>query len=185
VIKGLLGQDSHGGFTLLEVVIAMAIMTIAFASILAVEGGSINASARAKQMNIVSMLAKNQMVETEFKIQGKKFEEVRKEESGQFPPPYEDYRWKSVIKEIKFPNLAPSASKTGSTSGSGTSSGAVGSGGQTEMESTIAKTMTTYLSKSIREVTVSIIWNRSGKDQSYSLATYWVDLNHEFNPNEQ
>src|SRR6478735_4350708 len=83
------------GFTLLEVIIAMAIMTLAFSSILAVEMGSINASARAKQMNIVAMLAKNQMVETEYKIEGKKFDEVKKEESGAFPSPYQDYTWKT------------------------------------------------------------------------------------------
>ena len=39
---------SQAGFTLLEVIIAMAIMVIALASILDVESGSINASIRTK-----------------------------------------------------------------------------------------------------------------------------------------
>jgi type II secretion system protein I len=77
------------GFTLLEVLIAMAIMALALSSILSVESGSINASARAKQMNIVAMLVKNQMIKTEYEIEGKSFDEVEKEKSEAFEAPYE------------------------------------------------------------------------------------------------
>jgi prepilin-type N-terminal cleavage/methylation domain-containing protein len=164
----LLGNtsDSLSGFTLLEVVIAMAIMVLPFASILAVEQGSINASAKAKQMNIVDMLARNQMVETEFKIEGKTFTEVKKEESGTFPEPYSDYRWKTVIKEIEFPKIGTGA--------------APGSQGQNQSAELLTKLITNFLSKAIREVTVTVSWRRGSGEQSYSVATYWVDLNYEF-----
>lgn len=176
------------GFTLLEVVIALAIMVLSFSSILAVEGGSINATARAKQMNIVAMLARNKMVETEFELQNKPLNEAKKEESGTFNTPYEDFRWKTTIKEIEFPALnlgsttgseAPNPSRSSSSS-SGSSVGQL----QTQMESTVTKMLTTYINKTIREVTVSIIWKKGNTDQTYSLATFWVDLNHEFNANE-
>lgn len=162
------------GFTLLEVVIAMAIMTITFAAILAVEQGSINASARAKQMNIVGMLARNQMIETEYKIEGKLFDEVKKEESGTFPAPYEDYKWKTTIKELKFPSLA-SVFKGGS-----------GSGGEGQSQGTdmVVRLMTNFLSKALRQVDVTISWKTAGKDQKYSLFTYWVDLNYAFSISE-
>ena len=58
----------------------MTIMVLAFASILAVESGAINASDRAKTMNIVQMLAKNQMIEWEYRIEGRTFDEVKKED---------------------------------------------------------------------------------------------------------
>ena len=156
------------GFTLLEVIIAMAIMVLAFASILAVEQGSINASARAKQMNVVGMLAKNQMVETEFKIEGKTFDEVRKEEAGTFPEPYSDYRWTTVVKELKFPKI-------------GTGGGAGGKAEQEgQMTDMLTKLLTNFLSKAIREVTVTVFWKRGKGEQNFALSTYWVDLNYEF-----
>jgi type II secretion system protein I len=161
-------QKRPAGFTLLEVVIAMAIMLVTFTSILAVEGDSIRASDKAKQMNIVSMLAKNQMVETEFKIRKKPFEEVKKEESGTFKSPYEDYKWKTEIKETKlFSDIGKLIA--------GNKEGAVDAN-----LSMVTQLLTNYLSKAIREVTVTVSWQRGSKEQSYSLTTLWVDLNHEF-----
>lgn len=154
----------NGGFTLLEVIIALAIMVMAFGSILAVEMGSINASARAKQMNIVAMLAKNKMIDTEFKFQGKTFSEVKKEEEGVFEDPYQDYRWKAVIKELHFPNIGGAASQNGS---------------QDQMGAMLVKTVSNFLSKAIREVDVTVIWKKSSAEQTFTLSTYWVDLNYE------
>lgn len=161
---------SSSGFTLLEVIIAMAIMVVSFAAILAVQGGSMAATTRAKQMNIVGMLARNQMVETEFKIQGKKLDEARKEESGTFPPPYDEYAWKTEIKELKFPRLPFG-------NGDSNSQGA-------EAAEMLTKLVTNYLSKSLREVTVTVMWKKGGHPQTFSLSTFWVDLNHDFSLSE-
>jgi type II secretion system protein I len=166
------------GFTLLEVIIAMAIMTLAFSSILAVEMGSINASARAKQMNIVAMLAKNQMVETEFKIEGKTFEEVKKEETGAFLPPYQDYKWKTTVREIKFPKISPIGAK--GAAGGGATTGGAGGGGEDQFTELVTKLISNFFSKAIREVTVTVLWKRGTAEQTFSLSTYWVDLNYEF-----
>ncbi len=163
------------GFTLLEVVIAMAIMVIAFSAILAVEGGSINATTRAKQMNIVAMLAKNKMVETEFNFEGKTFEEIKKEEAGTFENPYEDYQWKSVIKELTFPNLASLGKNSSQNS----------DGGQTQGAEMVTRILTNFLSKAIRQVIVTVSWKRGNATQDFSLSTYWVDLNHEIKISEQ
>ncbi len=180
------------GFTLLEVIIAMAIMVIAFASILAVEGGAINASARAKQLNTVAMLARNQMVDMEYKIEGKSFDELEKEESGKFEPPYEDYSWKRTVQELKFPNFSSSFGSAGGTSGgaagqsndqsSGSSSGSSNTAGG--MQDLIVKQISSFLSKSIREITVTITWKRGKGEQNYSVGMYWVDLNNDFNFSE-
>ncbi|HLD99902.1 MAG TPA: prepilin-type N-terminal cleavage/methylation domain-containing protein [Bdellovibrionota bacterium] len=160
--------NDKSGFTLLETMIAMAIMMVAFASILAVESGSINASNRAKQLNIVAMLAKNQMIEAEYEIEGKTFEEVKKKDGGNFAQPYQDYRWTMEIKEIKFPSLNFGGSKA---------SGGEDDGGITGL---MTKLLTNYISKAIRELTVTIFWKKGPGEQSFSVSTYWVDLNHEF-----
>jgi hypothetical protein len=121
-------------------------------------------------MNIVGMLARNQMIDTEYKIEGKTFDEVRKDESGTFPSPYQDYRWKTVIKELKFPALI--------SGGKGSDSG------QNQATELLTKLTTNFLSKAIRQVTVTIFWKRGTAEQSFSLSTYWVDLNYEFKLSE-
>ena len=164
------------GFTLLETMIAMAIMLVAFSSILMVESASINTSAKTKQMIAVGMLAKNLMVETEFAIRGKKFEEIKTEEAGQFADDFQDYSWKREIKEVTLPDLSallggakPDASKSESASDSGSSTSEL-----------LSKLITNFLSKAVREVVVTISWKRGGGTQSFAVSTYWVNLNHEF-----
>jgi type II secretion system protein I len=165
--------SGNAGFTLLEVIIALAIMVIAFASILSVESESINASARAHQMNIVAMLAKNQMVETEYKIQGKTFDEVKDEETGIFPEPYQDYSWKTTVKEIEFPALNFNVLNSNGDEQQE-------QGGGEDMVEMMSKLITQYLSQAVREVTVTINLKKGGGEEHFSVSTYWVDLNHEF-----
>ena len=161
----LLGNLGNAGFTLLETLIAVAIMVMALGTILAIEGGSINASSRAQNMNIVAMLARNEMVKTEFDIEGKTFDEVDKESEGKFDPPYDNYSWKRTIKELTFPNFASLTSQNDA---------------ENQVSDMLSKLFSNYLSKAMREVTVQILWTKSGKQQSASVSTYWVDLNHEF-----
>ena len=170
-----LGQ---AGFTLLETMIAMAIMMIAFSAILMVESASINTSAKAKQMNVVAMLAKNKMIESEFDYEGKTFDEYKKEDSGSFPDPNQDYSWKREVKEVTFPDISGGGGKDDSSSNSSASSGAQAS--SAEQAAMFTKLLTQFLSKAVREVTVTISWKRGQGSQSYSVSTYWVNLNNEF-----
>jgi prepilin-type N-terminal cleavage/methylation domain-containing protein len=167
------------GFTLLEVVIAMAIMFIALSAILGVEAGSVNAATRAKQMTVVAMLARNVMVDTEMKVEGKTFEEVKKEEGGAFKEPFQDYRWSTVIKEVELPSLT-----MGGKSGEGGSDSGGGDGDGNEVANMMTKLITKFLSKAIREITVSITWKKGKGEQSFAVSQYWVDLNHEFELSE-
>jgi len=169
--------NNRSGFTLLEVVIAMAIMAICFGSILAVEGGAINASTRSKQMSTVATLLRNQMIDTEYKIEGKKFNEVKKEEQGVFKEPYQDYSWRRVIKEITLPNLTSLMGRDDKTSNNAKS-------GPNQNAESLGKLLTKFLSKALREVTVTIFWTKGGNQLNYSVSTYWVDLNYEFSTSE-
>ena len=162
------------GFTLLETMIAMAIMMIAFASILMVESSSINTSAKAKQMNVVARLAKNKMIESEFDYEGKTFDEYKKEDGGVFPEPDQDYTWTREVTEVTFPDFSSGAAKKEA------SGGASSEAGGSEQADMLAKLMTQFLSKAVREVTVTISWKRGDGTQSFAVSTYWVNLNNEF-----
>ncbi len=164
---------SQSGFTLLETIIAMTIMVLALSTILAVESNSINASLRTKQMNIVGMLAKRKMVSLEHDFEGKTFDEYKKEQSGTFEAPYADYSWKAEVKEIEFPEL------NGASPGGGAGGGQGDQGGG-EIVEMITKLVTKFLSKSVREVSLTVNWNPGPNARKFTVSTYWVDLNHEF-----
>ena len=170
-----MGRSAKQGFTLLEVLIALAIMTVMLTSIFLIQQSSIEATIRAQQMNTVAMLAKNLMIDTELAFQEKAFKDLKEEEKGQFPAPHEDYSWERKIKEIEFPNLGIGAG------GGGGEEGSEGGSPQTEM---LSKLVSNFLSKSIREISVTISWRKGSGTQNYAVATYWVDLNHEFSLTE-
>src|SRR3982750_1026564 len=134
---------NESGFTLLEVIIAMTIMVLAFTAILSVESGGISAAEKTHQINIVSMLARNKMIETEYAIEGKTFDEVKKEDQGTFDG-YPNFRWTTEIKEVKFPNLNLSPS-----GGDGGKEAKGGSQPVSDLVTLITKLITNFLSKSV------------------------------------
>lgn len=147
--------------------IAIAIMVLAFASILQLESSAIEASRRTKEVNVVAMLAKSKMVDVEYEIEGRTFEEVGEGAAGVFEAPFTDYRWEWKVKEMEFPNFSGGQSQDAS-------------GGTSDLTDMLSKLITKFFSKALREVTVRVIWKRGTTDQDFSLSTYWVDLNHEF-----
>ncbi len=173
-------NSTSAGFTLLEVMIAMTIMVLCMASIFQISSTSIGAVEKVKNFNLIASMARNKMQETEFEIEGKSFTDMTKEESGTFEgPDFQDFRWQREIKEVEFPNLASlgkAQGGEGEDSGGSPSSG----GGNSDIAGMIGKNVTDYLSKSVREITITIFWKRAGGELKYSLSTYWVDLNHEF-----
>lgn len=165
-------RRAAAGFTLLEVLIAMAIMTVMFASILSVQSGSINAANRARTMNTVAMLARRKVTETELAVQNKQFDEVKEEEEGAFDAPFADYRWKSEVKKLEFPQLRLGVAAPGQDD----PAGGGGSTGQTDVQEIIAKALAKYLTESVRELRVTILWKVEKVDRTFTVTSYWVDL---------
>jgi general secretion pathway protein I len=181
-MKFLTLKQSNEGFTLLEVMIALAIMLIAFSSIIAIQSSAMNSALKARQIDEVSVLARNAMIQTEVEISGKKFEDIAAELSGQFEDPFQDYSWTRKIKEVKLPNLSGLAKAAGGDSGN-SSEKADADEKNSAMVEQITKVVTSFLSKAVREVTITVNWKRGATTQKYELAMYWVDLNSDFNIN--
>lgn len=164
------------GFTLLEVLIAIAIMTMAFGSIFIVQSNSIESIRKAKETNLVTMLIKNLMIETEQEFEGRPFNEVVKEKKKPCQEPYQEYQCGRVIKEVKFPELSFGQDSNATDAESS-------EGGANAIVQKISKLITKFLSQSIREVIVTVSWGPTG-EHSVSMSTYWVNLNQEFSINE-
>jgi prepilin-type N-terminal cleavage/methylation domain-containing protein len=168
-------------FTLIEVMIAIGILAIGIGAIIVAENNSLDVTLRAKRMTTVAMLAKNALIEAEREIEGRLFDEIGDDKSGTFDAPFAEYKWERKIKKITFPNLLDPAS------GSGDPNAEKNDGVRTVDAGVerVVKIATQYLSKSSREITISILWTEKKESQKFTVSQYWVDLKHPFDLNEQ
>lgn len=109
----------------------------------------------------VSALLERKMVELEIEFQDKPLDSIPEEKEDDFGSEYPQYSWKMEAKEFQVPDF--SASLTAQ------------SGGADELTLTIMKTLSEHLSKSIKEVKVSVIVKGGKKPLVFSATQYFVD----------
>lgn len=80
------------GFTLLEVVVALAIVSVALVSLLSLGNRSVAVHSRLQKLTQGTLLAQQKMAETEVSARQGRLE--RTVQSGVFDAPYADYRWR-------------------------------------------------------------------------------------------
>ncbi len=176
-------NKSHSGFTLIEIMVALAILGISFGAILASQNGSINASVRAKRITTVSMLAQNIMVTSELELEGKDFEAVKEESTGEFEAPYKEYKWSRKINEVKFPNIAGDDLANPETN-EGEKKLESDQNASNDVVQRINKLATNFLSDSTKEIVITIEWTEKNQKQTYTLSQYWVSLTKPFRATE-
>lgn len=89
------------GFTLLEVMVAVTIMSLVLVTLIGLKNRSMQDVALAEHMTTATMLANGKMMET---IMARKFDVV--EEEGDFPGQENltDYSWKRTVSRMPLPN---------------------------------------------------------------------------------
>jgi general secretion pathway protein I len=81
-------QNKANGFTLMEVMIAMAILAIALVAVFQLQSQSISMSTESRFMTTAALLAQSKMVEVEA---GSSL--VNHKDDGDFGPDYSQYTW--------------------------------------------------------------------------------------------
>lgn len=133
------------GFSLLEVMIALAILSISLVSFYVSHGQSVVKSGLAEDIQLATMLAHNKIAEYTLELEHQmatgSFPD-ESEETGEFEEPYGRYKWKIEIRKIEIP-----------VSGGKDSGAAVG----------IAQQVTKKLNESLREMKLTVFW---GSDEN-------------------
>lgn len=153
------------GFTLLEILIAVGILSTALVVFVTAQGSAFLASERGELLNQAVFLAREKMTEAEIKIE----EDLSKnkfpddsESEGIFDEPFDDFRWKQTTKKVEIPILGGDE------------------GGENAMVMTYAKNVMDEISKSVRELKVIILWGDKEKpeeeQEQLSLTTHVVKL---------
>ena len=91
------------GFSLLEVMIALAIVSIALISLLGLSNRSILVQATVQKLTTATMLA--QQVINEQELQGGSITATWKPQTEVFEPPYGDYSWDVSYQETLIPQV--------------------------------------------------------------------------------
>lgn len=89
------------GFTLLEVMVALAIVSVALVSLLSLGNRSIAAQTRLQKLTHATLLAQQKMAESEVDSRRGKLQRVPQQ--GLFAPPYAEYSWRLAFAETPLP----------------------------------------------------------------------------------
>ena len=93
-------QNKANGFTLMEVMIAMAILAIALVAVFQLQSQSISMSTDSRFMTTAALLAQSKMVEAEA---GPTL--VNHSEDGDFGPDYPQYSWHLEVGDTQLPQF--------------------------------------------------------------------------------
>lgn len=97
------GAPDNRGFTLLEVMVALAIISIALVSLLTLGNRSVAAQTRVQRLTQATLLAQQKMAETEVAARRGGLEQTLQQ--GSFTPPHAEYHWRLEFAETPLPSV--------------------------------------------------------------------------------
>jgi prepilin-type N-terminal cleavage/methylation domain-containing protein len=172
------------GFSLLEVLIAFAIITIVAAAVYIMQSNSLFSSLKSKNLLIATNLARNFIEKSELELEAKEFNLLKEKEEGKFPEPYANFRWTREVKEQDFSSLSrivKEASRATSGANDGDASDNAGSGNENQSaQDMVVKIFENYLKDSIRTLKISITWTEDAKPKTISVTTLLVRYDAQF-----
>src|SRR4029434_8634259 len=116
---------SNGGFTLLDIMIALAILSISLLSLYNSIGNSLKASGFAEDMHRAMLLARQRMSEIRITLDEEMARGAfpdEKEEEGTFDKPNERFKWSYTLRKVEVPAINP-AGLEGGVQGTGAPAG--------------------------------------------------------------
>ncbi len=186
------------GFSLLEVMVAVAILSIALSGLTMTLSRAVRAANHARLMTTATFLCRQKLVETEdkFIVDGFTDEAGIKEESGDFKEQiYQNanlgkYTWSRTIERVRLPaaaDMQQAATKMlqdrqqiGGGSSAPTPPGGAGGSSATSLSGGLGNMLgpvKEMLEQGIRRVTVRVMWFEPGAgDQRVEVVSFYTDM---------
>ena len=150
--------------------IAFALLTgILFVAILS-QTSSMVSGTRAKNILIATNLARNAMAEQEAKYEGINFEQLPKEEKGDFPAPHAAFKWTLKFEEVDFGVMSDVIAKQAEANKEEKDA-------NTE---TLVKLFEDYLKKSVRRMNLTIEYPDGDSTSKLSFTQLLVNYDADF-----
>ncbi|HXN83461.1 MAG TPA: prepilin-type N-terminal cleavage/methylation domain-containing protein [Myxococcales bacterium] len=173
------------GFTLLEVMISLAILAVALVALSDLNGSAVQMHAYGRRATTATLLVQSKMLDLEELLQKEGPRDFDDERHGTFEGEAPGYSWRAEIlrPDVKLDETAllgmlgmgPS-SKGGSSADGGTASPLATAGPFAGLMQGQAKTFIETLKKSVRELRVTVIWMDGKAERSVSASQQIVIL---------
>src|SRR5512140_1670255 len=194
------------GFTLLETVVALAILALALMAIFDLNSGAVANHVYTKHLTVAALLARSKMTDLEQKLYDDGFSNDDAEESGDFSAEgWPGFKWRAKIIAPKTDGVSPDqlsgaifnrpigdtggdlgglSSLFGGSSGAGGKDGKSGGpmpaggglGGMAGMAQPMFTQMIDQLTKAVREVHLTVTWKEGKLVESMDVVTHVVSL---------
>ena len=183
---------TDGGFTLLEVMIALAILAMSLITLSSSFQNSVRAANRSRLMTVATLLARYKMVEVEDELFKEGFSDFEEEESGDFKDEeFDRYTYVLKVDKVELPKSidqqdalelmgSSTSSSSSATTSTGSSSGQSGTGSPLDMVgggllAQYYDMVRVVLEKSIRRVQLSVNWKEGAIKRSVTVVAYFTD----------
>ena len=172
-------RGTSDDFTLLEVMIAVAILAATVVVLLRIVTNNIRATNHAKLTTAATFLARTKISDVEDDILYNGFTSDTEKDKGTFKEEgYPQYRWETVIERIELPtDLTTKAQDTATKSSQDAKSPMeLMSGFLGGVMSAFIEPIRIGLQESVRKVTVRVLWDEHGRpDQEIEVVEYLTD----------
>jgi general secretion pathway protein I len=169
-----------GGFTLLEVLIAVAILAISLSSLLGSQMAAMRATRYARGVSVAAFLAEYQLVEIEFEMKRLGWVQEDKQFEGDFSEQgHKDIRYDCLVDFVELPDYQAlqKAKNAADTDGTDNLSGMM----ETDDAAFGALGMVWPIVKgavemSIRKVKCTVYWTDGNVENDFVVETFWTDV---------
>jgi general secretion pathway protein I len=172
-------NDSQAGFTLLEIMVAIAILSVTLVVLLSIVTSNVRATNHSKMTTAATLLARTKMVDIEDYILDNGFSENTETANGSFKElGYSQFSWEYTIERIDLPSDMAQQGRDKATDQSLDAKDPMSmlTGFMGGMMSSFIEPVRVGLQESVRKVTVRIFWDEHGrKEQSFEVVQYLTD----------
>ncbi|MSP16845.1 MAG: type II secretion system protein [Myxococcales bacterium] len=176
----------QGGFTLIEVVIALAVLFGALVILLRITTSDVWATNRARLLTISTNLARAKMNDLEVELLKDGFQEMAETLDGDFEDEgHPRIRWHALVEKIEIPATGDlegaSSEAVGDKAAIGSGLGAIigrddatASAGASLIQSQFGL-ITGVLENAVRKVTLTVTWKVGKADEAMTVVCYFTD----------
>jgi general secretion pathway protein I len=172
-------RRSSSGFTLLEIMVAIAILSSTLVVLLSIVTNNVRSTNHAKMTTSATLLARTKMVDIEDQILDNGFTDNDETAAGSFKDlGYPQFRWETSIERIELPSDLAQRSRDQATTQSQDAKDPMSllTGFMGGMMSSFIDPIRNGLQESVRKVTVRVIWDEHGRpDQNFEVIQYLTD----------
>jgi prepilin-type N-terminal cleavage/methylation domain-containing protein len=173
-------RRGEGGFSLLEVMVALAVLALALVLLSEITTSNVRATHHAKMTTVATFLARTKMGDLEDKILYEGFTDNDQNDAGDFSDAARpEFRWSTFIEKIQLPadmaQKAQDANQDKMEAASGNPLAAM-AGFMGGFMTTLIEPIRVGIEESVRRVTVRVAWDEPGRpEQAFEVVTFMTD----------